>query len=211
MARSPTSLDPGKDADPRKRQAAGDWRRRSQRIHFWRRALPLVIVAIAGMLVLWVAGRSLIVRLTTPSGAAAGVKMVNPRFYGRDTSNRAFVLGASEASRNLVNEQVVTLSGPNMTLDSDGANPTHVEAQRGAYSQDKRRLVLDGQVNLKDGRGYDFTTPNATVDTSSGVIAGNSGVKGVGPLGRVAASSYGVYDRGERIIMKGDVRAHIVQ
>ena len=188
------------------------WRKRSRQVHFWRRALPMIIVGICGLLVLSIGGRSLLANLALPkSQKEGGVRMVNPRFYGRDTSNRSFVLGASEASRDLKDGRRVTMSGPNVTLDADGANPTHVQANQGVYREDQRKLSLQGAVELKDGRGFTFSTPKAVVDTTSGVVSGDSGVSGNGPLGRIVASSYGVYDRGKRIVMKGDVRAHIVQ
>lgn len=189
------------------------WRERSRSIHFWRKALPVVIACIAGLLVLWIGGRSLIVKLAS-SGASkevGGVRMVNPRFYGRDTSNRSFVLGAAEASRDVKNGRTVTLAAPSVTLDAGGANPTKVQAANGIYQEDQRQLNLTGKVQLDDGRGYSFTTPKATVDTTTGHVSGDSGVKGQGPLGQIAASSYGVYDRGRRIVMKGDVHARIVQ
>jgi len=188
------------------------WRKRSRAIRFWRRALPGMIVAIAGLLVLSIGGRSLLASLTeTKAQKEGGVRMVNPRFYGRDTSNRAFVLGASEASRDLKDGHRVTLAAPSVTLDSDGANPTHVQAAQGIYREDQRKLNLQGSVQLRDGRGFSFSTPKAVVDTTTGVVSGDSGVQGNGPLGHIVASSYGVYDRGKRIVMKGDVRAHIVQ
>lgn len=194
-------------------QERARFRVRSQSVRFWRRALPIVIVGIAGLLVAWIGGRSLIVRIASggASQEAGGVRMVNPRFYGRDTSNRAFVLGASEATRDLSNGKTVTLRGPNVTLDAEGANPTRVQATRGVYREDQRRLTLDGGVEVKSGRGFTFSTPRAVVDTTSGHVTGDSGVKGDGPLGQIAASSYGVYDKGQRIVMRGDVRAHIVQ
>ncbi len=188
------------------------YRRRSQSIRFWRRALPAAMLAIAGLMALWIGGRSLIARLTTSQNAKnAGVHMINPRFFGRDTSNRAFVLGAREATRDVAAARTVTLSAPSVTLDADGANPTHVQANQGVYREDQRRLNLVGKVELKDGRGYRFLTSKAVVDTTNGQVSGDSGVQGDGPLGRVVASSYGVYDRGRRIVMKGDVHAHIVQ
>ncbi len=101
-------------------------------------------------------------------------------------------------------------AAPNLTLDAGAARPTTVQAQKGVYHEDQRQLALSGQVQVKSG-GYVFNTPNATVDTSKGAVYGKSGVEGQGPLGRVTASSYGVYDRGKRVIMKGDVHAHIVQ
>lgn len=196
----------------RRRQELERRRVHSRRIQFWRRALPIIIIGIAGLLVLWVGGRSLIVKLASSgSPKTAGVRMVNPRFYGRDTANRAFVLGAAEASRDLGDERRVTLAAPTVTLDAGGVNPTHVEAVRGVYHEDQRELRLEGKVQVTDGRGYSFTTPTARVDTTSGRVTGESGVQGQGPLGQIAASSYGVYDRGQRIIMRGDVHAHIVQ
>ena len=203
---------PPSDYGARREQELSRWRERSRAIRFWRRALPVSIGVIAAMLVLWIGGRSLIVKLTSPHGKdAGGVRMVNPRFYGRDSSNRAFVLGAAEALRDSANIHTVTLSGPNVTIDSDGAAPTRVLANHGVYREDQRKLALEGGVQLNDSRGYNFTTPRALVDTTTGQVSGNSGVKGHGPLGQIVASSYGVYDRGQRIVMKGDVHAHIVQ
>jgi lipopolysaccharide export system protein LptC len=190
------------------------WRKRSRAIRFWRRALPVTIGAIAVVLVAWIGGRSLIVKLTAPPKAApksTGVHMTNPRFYGRDASNQAFVLGAAEAARDMSTGKSVALSAPTMTLGADSSSPTHVQADSGIYHEDQRRLTLQGQVQLKSASGYSFSTPQAVVDTSTGTVHGNAGVQGSGPLGHIAASSYGVYDRGHRIIMKGDVHAHIVQ
>ena len=200
------------EPEPGRRREMEAWRRRSRAIRFWRRALPVTIVAIAGVLVLWIGGRSVVGKLTAPKGPRnSGVHMTNPRFYGRDAANQAFVLGAAEAARDMTTGKSVTLASPNVTLDAGGANPTHVQASRGLYREDQRRLTLQGSVQLQSAGGYSFLTPQAVVDTSTGTVSGNAGVQGQGPLGHIAASSYDVYDRGRRIIMKGDVRAHIVQ
>ena len=194
-----------------RRQEMDKWRRRSGAIRFWRRALPVLIVVVVGVLVAWSAGRSLLTKTTAPKPPqATGLRMLNPRFYGRDSSNHAFVLGAASAARDSSTGKSVTLAAPDLTMDAGGAQPTTVQAEHGVYREDQRQLSLTGQVQLKAG-GYVFTTPNATVDTSKGAVYGKSGVQGQGPLGRVTASSYGVYDRGKRVIMKGDVHAHIVQ
>ena len=187
------------------------WRRRSQTIRFWRRTLPILIVAIGAVLFAWIAGRSLFIKATTPKPPqASGLRMLNPRFYGRDSGNHAFVLSANEAARDSRTGKSVTLAAPNVTLDSGGSAPTKVQADQGVYKEDQRQLTLSGKVQVQSG-GYTFSTPNAVVDTSKGAVFGNSGVKGQGPLGRVTASSYGVYDHGRRVIMRGDVHARIVQ
>ena len=210
--RVPPVFDTGPD-DVASRTAAAERRRaHTRRIRFWRRALPMVIAGVAGLLVIWIGGRAVIVAVTAPSlRSDSGVRMINPQFYGRDSSNRAFVLGAAEAARDLKGGKAVTLDRPHVTLDADGVNPTQAQATQGVYREDQRKLALTGQVQVQDQRGYSFTTPQAVVDTSTGLVSGDQGVTGHGPLGQIVASSYGVYDRGERIVLKGDVHAHIVQ
>jgi lipopolysaccharide export system protein LptC len=66
-------------------------------------------------------------------------------------------------------------------------------------------------VNISNGRGYRFSAPQAVIDTQKGQVTGDQGVQGQGPLGRIAASSYGVYDGGRRMVFKGGVRARIDQ
>ncbi len=194
-----------------RRQEMEKFRRRSSAIRFWRRALPVVIALVVAVLVAWIAGRSLLIKATAPKPPqATGLKMVNPRFYGRDNGNHAFVLGAAEAARDSSTGKSVALQAPDLTMDAGSPQPTTVKAAQGVYREDERQLALKGQVQLKSG-GYVFTTPNATVDTSKGAVYGKAGVTGQGPLGKVTAESYGVYDRGHRVIMKGDVHAHIVQ
>ena len=41
------------------------------------------------------------------------------------------------------------------------------------------------------------------VDTATGVVTGNKGVQGQGPLGTISASSYAIYDQGERVTFNG--------
>jgi lipopolysaccharide export system protein LptC len=187
------------------------WRRRSGAIRFWRRALPVLIGVIAVVLVAWIGGRSLFIKATAPKPPQeTGLRMLNPRFYGRDSANNAFVLGAAEASRDDATGKSVALAAPNLTMDVGSPRPTTVQASKGVYREDQRQLTLTGKVQLNSG-GYVFHTPNATVDTSKGSVYGKAGVKGQGPLGEVTAQSFNVYNRGQRVIMKGDVHARIVQ
>lgn len=198
----------------RRRRDLDRWHSRSRSIHFWRRALPVVIVLIAIGLAGWIGGRSILARMAAPppkQPASGVIRMVNPRFYGRDTSNRAFVVGAGEAARDSNNAGSISLNAPTVTLDTEGPSPTHIEAGKGVYRESQKSMDLQGDVLLNDGRGNSFTTPRAVIDTKTGVVSGDQGVKGTGPLGQIAASSYGVYDSGKRIVFKGGVHARIEQ
>jgi lipopolysaccharide export system protein LptC len=41
------------------------------------------------------------------------------------------------------------------------------------------------------------------VDTDTGVVTGDKGVQGRGPLGSIDASSYAIYDQGQRVVFNG--------
>ncbi len=206
-------IGPSPEVIERRRQAAQRWKQRSRAIQRWRRILPVVIVVVAGALLIWIFGRGLVANLTAPrqSGDAV-VKMTNPRFYGRDAGDKAFVVAAQSAERRTTGSPQIVLTGPSLTLDAE--NPegmTKVQAQRGIYREKQRQVSLEGGVNISNGRGYRFSAPQAVIDTQKGQVTGDQGVQGQGPLGRIAASSYGVYDGGRRMVFKGGVRARIDQ
>jgi lipopolysaccharide export system protein LptC len=204
-------IGPSPEVIERRRRAAQRWKQRSRTIQRWRRVLPIVIAVVAGALLLWIFGRGIVANLTAPrqSGDAV-VKMTNPRFYGRDAGNKAFVVAAQSAERHTTGSPQIVLTGPSLTLDAE--NPegtTKVQAQRGVYREQQRSVSLEGGVSITNGRGYRFSAPEAQIDTQKGQVTGHKGVQGQGPLGRIAASSYGVYDGGRRMVFRGGVRARI--
>ena len=204
-------IGPSPEVIERRHRAAARWKRRSRSIQRWRRILPVVIAVVFGALFLWVVGRGLLVRLTTPRQTGdAVVKMTNPRFYGRDAGNRAFVVAAQSAERRQTGSRQIVLTGPSLTLDAENPETvTRVQAARGVYREQQRQVSLEGGVNISNGRGYRFAAPNATIDTQKGQVTGDKGVEGQGPLGRIAAANYGVYDGGKRMVFGGGVRARI--
>ncbi len=73
-----------------------------------------------------------------------------------------------------------------------------------------RRLLLDGGVELDDGKGAHLHSPAATVDTRTGDVGGSGGVTGESPLGRFQASSYLVTGKGAEVAFSGGVQARFV-
>ena len=70
------------------------------------------------------------------------------------------------------------------------------------------KLELSGGVRLADTRNT-FATAASLFDTKTGEVIGSAPIQGAGGLGEINAKSYGVYDKGDRMVFKGGVRTRI--
>jgi lipopolysaccharide export system protein LptC len=188
------------------------WRRRSQLIRFFRKALPIAIGSVFVVLCGWVALRTVLANLPDLSPRGAVVRMTNPRFYGQDAHGRSFVMGAREAERDTRGADVVRLHDPELRLSTGPTRTMQIMAKAGVYDTRTRQARLSGGVMVRDtGAGYELRTGEAHVDTKSNVVSGNSSVMGRGPLGQISASSYAIYDQGSHVTFSGNVRSRIEQ
>jgi lipopolysaccharide export system protein LptC len=212
LAAQPTAdhVEAGSGAEARRAAEMERWRKRSRRIVFYRRALPWTMLAIVVAVAGWVALRAyLSARQGDMAAATSAIHMTNPKFYGRDDKGRSFQLTAKDAVRDAVDSNLVTLSAPGMVLDTGGKAPIKVEGGKGVYREDTKQLQITGGVKFQDGRGSTFRSDTASVDTRAGVVTGEKGVNGQGPLGQITASSYAVHDGGSRVVFSGGVHVHM--
>ena len=186
-------------------QAMDAWRRRSRLIRFFRRALPVSIGLLVLGLIVWVVARTVLADMADQAAQRADIRMTNPRFYGQDSRGQSFVLGAAEAVQDRRRSELIRLTRPTLRLNATGERPTEITALNGLYDELGYQLTLSGDVTVIDGgSGFRFETGQALVDTETGVISGETAVRGRGPLGTIDASSYAIYDQGERIVFEGD-------
>lgn len=185
------------------------WKRRSRTIAVLRKVLPAAIV----LLILGMASQVIWNSLAAKKGEAreqsAPIRMINPRFQGRDEQGRSFMIAAREARRDDKDLTKIVLDHPNVALAPETATPSRVSAASGVYTESDRILRLDGAVRIEDGDGYRFASDGAIVDTKAGTVVGAGSMIGDGPSGQMTADSYEVQDRGDRMIFKGGVRAVI--
>lgn len=201
-----------RDHTPAPRRADfGRWQRHTRIIHGLRIALPVLMVAIALVLVGWVAWASRPHLGGNIGDVLKSIHMTNPRFQGRDSKGRAFTLSAREAVRDERNQKQVSLTDPYVSLGVDTATPTRLMADYGVYNEEDRMLRLNGNVRLDDGSGYRFASNQATVDTRKGELVGKEAMSADGPMGQVQAGSFAVQDKGKKAIFKGGVRARLNQ
>lgn len=185
------------------------WRRRSRVIRALRILFPaliaLILAGLAGSMA-WTTynGQSL-------QGGSANdpIRLVNPRFVGRDTRSRAFVLTALTATRDPNDFQKVYLDHPALVLDDEGADPLRITAKAGVYHEKTGKLQVSGGVRLSGARGA-FDTAESLYDIKTGELAGSGPIHGLGSVGEINAKSYGVYDQGDRMVFKGGVHTVLV-
>ncbi len=195
-------------AAPGPRRDVARWRRRSRMIRRLRIVLPGAIALILLTMGGFVVHATVMGGRAAPAGEDEPIQLVNPRFVGRDDKGRAFVLTAKVAVRDEGDYQRVVLEKPTLILDEEGANPTRITAKSGVYREDRRVLNLDGGVQM-NGANANFDTASSIFNTATGELEGQGQISGVGSLGEITAKSYGVYDKGERLVFKGGVRGQI--
>jgi|GEM_PF-672457 len=207
-AQAPSFADPA-SAAVAPRSAIAAWRRRSVLIRFWRRALPLaiaaIVLAIGGQLA--VRGFQAVAPVDEPEQAE--IRIVNPRFIGRDQGGRAFVLEATEAVRVRGDDTLIRMVEPRLTLQGQG-RPITVRSRIGWWRERDEVAIMRGTVIMNDPvAGSTFRTEEAIVNTRTDVITGNSPIDGSGPTGRISAQRYTIYDQGQRIVLRGAVQGRL--
>ena len=194
-------------ADPR-RVDFERWRRRSRLIRTLRVVLPATIAIIFLGLVGSVAWSTFNAQPKTARGGDEPIRLVKPRFVGRDDKGRTFVLTAESAVRDRLDYQRVMLKTASLILDEGGPDELKINGKDGIFHEQNGKLELSGGVRLADTRNT-FATAASLFDTKTGEVIGSAPIQGAGGLGEINAKSYGVYDKGDRMVFKGGVRTRI--
>ena len=184
------------------------WRRRSRLIRTLRIALPALIAMIFLGLVGSVAWSTLNAVPRAARGGDEPIRLITPRFVGRDDKGRAFVLTAESATRDRLDYQRVILKKPALVLDENGPDMLRINGLDGVFHEQDGKLELGGGVRLADAKNS-FDTAASLFDTKTGEIVGSGPIRGAGGLGEIRADSYGVYGKGESMVFKGGVRTRL--
>jgi lipopolysaccharide export system protein LptC len=199
---------PEPTADPA-RGGVARWRRRSRLVRVLRVALPAAIVLILAGLAAAVAYNALRPGAAPAHNSNRPIRLVNPRFVGRDDRGRAFVITAATATRDPQEYEKVYLDRPAVILDEEGPDPIRITAHRGVYHEKSGKLEVSGGVRMTSARAA-FDTASSQFDTKTGELVGSGPVHGSGPLGEIDAKSYGVYGKGDRMVFEGGVHTRLI-
>lgn len=198
----------GPSRQPSRQGSIQRWRRRSRVIATLRIAFPaligLILVGLAGS----VAYNTLSTQRTQTGSASDPIRLVNPRFVGRDARGRPYVLTSVNATRDPNDYSRVYLDKPVLVLDQDGPDPLHITAGAGIYHEKTGKLEVTKGVRLSDARGA-FDTAQSVFDTKTEDLSGSAPIQGLGSLGEIQAKSYAVYDKGARMVFTGNVHSRL--
>jgi Uncharacterized protein conserved in bacteria len=179
------------------------YRARSRRVMQARKWLPMLLLALVLGVVGWIVARSFISGAERKSGQNQEISLENAMFHGQDALGRSFSIGAKGAIRD-PQTGLFRLVGPTLTLNLGGRRTTELSADGGSYDPANNRVIIGPNVRIADGEsGMTLETPEAVVDTQTGIITGDKGIRGAGPLGTIDASSYVIGQQGRQITFSG--------
>jgi len=193
----------------RRAQALARWRKRSERVHFYRRALPTTMIALALICVGWIAVRSLIAHFRKAPDVAT-IHMLNPVYYGRNDDGQPYKMKASLAVRDGVDPDHIALTDPSYTQTTSAPAPEVVTADRGVYNDKTKLLDLYGHVRATDGDDNHFESEYAHVDMNKSDVSGKVPMYAYGPSGTLRAQSYVILNKGQHMFFVGNVHTHLL-
>jgi lipopolysaccharide export system protein LptC len=182
--------------------------RRSRFIAGLRIVLPTLIGLILVGLAATVGYSTLAIKQVSAGRSSDPIRLVHPHFVGRDTRGRPFDVTSLTATRDPNDDRRVFLDKPTLTVDADGPDPLHITAGAGIFHEDTGKLEVSKGVRISDARGA-FDTAQSIFDTKTEDLVGSGPVHGLGSLGEIQAKSYGVYDKGARMVFTGNVHSRL--
>ncbi len=128
-------------------------------------------------------------------------RMNNPKYEATTDAGEPFkVTGAVAIQKSAtlvviekVNGELLKKDGSWLSLSADSAE----------YDQSKASIILKGNVNVVNDKGYNFVTQSAAVDTKTMHVVGQEQISGVGPQGKLLASNFEIIDNGKEVRFNG--------
>lgn len=200
--------------EPRRVLSLHQAKRRSRLTLRMRRAFAFVMGTIVFTVVALGVMNSLRVdRAFAISGPAAGesVRMINPRFTGRDAHGAPYVIVADAAIRRQSDPARMVLEKPELSVTTDGGVSLLVTAHQGVYDRSREILDLSGLVRLSSNGGYVFETEEARIYVNAGIAEGQTPVTGVGPMGSIVAGAFTIFQDQRKLVFRaGDSDGDLV-
>lgn len=201
--------------DPAREAAFRAAFRHSRRVRRLRIAIPIVSMAIFGMVVFvsWWNPLSMLklpVSIGSISVSGSKVTMEAPRLTGYTNDNRFYRVAASRAEHDIARAHIVTLSAIDAELEMEGGGTARVISSGGVLDTKTGQVELNQRVSVTTSNGQSGEAGHAHIDTRTGVITSNGPVELTSPRGRLFADRMAIRDNGKSIVLEGQVRGNFM-
>ena len=193
----------------RRAPSAGGIARRNRLVMLVKWLLPMLALALLGLLLFWpeIEGRD--GRLSFRRGPALvpeALQVVAPRYQGIDELNRPYTITASTA-RQVGQAEVLLLDAPRADILLNDGAWIFVEAREGRFDKPSQHLDLTQEVRIFHDGGTLFVTESAAVQLDAGTARGDRPTQAQGPFGTIESEGFEMSDRGAVMVFTGRARA----
>ena len=180
---------------------------------FMRLFLTVVALVLVIILGLWPAFNDEEVSFTLSYEDVAAsddqIRMVNPRYVGKDAFDRVFTISAASGLQDSPDDPRIRLEKISASLDFEENFRVIASSRSGTYFVDQGYLELGGDVVLETTDGYRFTGGTARFDLSKHTASSQEEISGYGPLGRFRADRFEIRIDEKRTIFEGRVNMRL--
>jgi len=170
--------------------------------------LPLFIVGAVVLTILWPQLQPQpddlkTVREAVPADETLDPTIAHPRYSGTDAQGRPYSLVASEARQPREADKQLHLTDPVGQLATTDGNTVVLTAVDGVVDRSANTVDLEGDVELKDDKGFSLNTHSATIELQAGRAEGQKPVVGRGTFGEIRAEGFRFEDEGKVVHFLG--------
>jgi lipopolysaccharide export system protein LptC len=133
------------------------------------------------------------------------ITMEKPRLSGYRNDGRPYDLRATSGVQDVRSPNIIELSELDAKIDTAEQSSVHLIAPRGVYDSAKDTMVLEGDIRITSGSGYDIRLRSANVNFKSGAVASDDPLTVVMTSGAIAANSLRISENGKKISFGGGV------
>jgi len=184
-------------------------RRRSRKVRWLKRALPVLAVLMIAAL----AGKSLIGSFGGVSIDMAGstiqdgkLIMANPRMAGYSADNRPYEMKAARAVQEIANDDVVDLLDIGARIPIGKNDWATIETARGRLIKSTNSMTIDSPAIVKTTDGMEARLKSAVIDIAEGSLTTDDAVEIDLDGSQITADSMAVSSGGEVLVFEKRVK-----
>lgn len=178
-----------------------------------RYALPAAAVAVAGIYGLVVLQRSgwgvAMPEVKVPRILPENLTMDRPHYEGFDGSGGRYAVSAISAQQDFSATNVIKLNGISATLRDASDARTELQAQRGVFDTQSRRLDLSDEIEITSTNGMKARLKTATVDVGESIVTSSDPVVVEMTAGTMRARELKFRHKAREVTFLGTVETHL--